>query len=130
MVPYSVLLFFFRAQSAFGQVEIIINDVPVNSQCAMHHHRAFILNSVNYTSYAKNSHLSLAGYRADGPDPTNLEITTVGMYDRGVETENGKVVVAYGKLSHDLVSLTRVLPVGKSDLPVLAHCNTTDTAYL
>lgn len=108
------LLLSFSAQSAFGRVEISINDVFVNSSCGLHHHRAFILNSVNYSVSARNSHLSLAGYETDIVEPESTKFTrNLALTTRAIYTDGGKVATTYGKLSHDLVSLTRVLPVGK-----------------
>ncbi len=55
--------------SMFYRVEVMINDVPVNSNCIDHHYRAFFENSFNYSPTAKNTLLSPIGYHEDFAKP-------------------------------------------------------------
>ena len=47
------------------RVEILINDIPINSSCGDYGYRSFLTDTLNYSSSAKESILALSGYEYD-----------------------------------------------------------------
>ena len=105
-------------QSLFSKVEIGINDTYIASNNMNHHIKSYIMNMVNYPHEARKSMLAPGGFQNDFEKlNTTAAATADGVYhfpllNSSANTENGKTYKLYGKLAHDLFSVTRLLPPG------------------
>ena len=100
--------------SLFSQVDVYFNQRPVSSASGGYPYRAFFETLLNYSSAAKDSHLTCGLWYSDIPGkmdtpPTPTTSPNKGFEKRKMFTEEGKVVEMIGHLHSDVFNQQKCL---------------------
>lgn len=99
--------------SIFAQVELLLNNIPVNRSSAHYPFKAYIFNTLNFGGEVKSSVLSNEGYIGDAPFQFDSAANSgyaqrrsmfVENEDKGIRKYKDTGIVLTGKVVHDLLS--------------------------
>lgn len=93
-----------------ARMEIMMNRVPINSNCAEYHYRSIFERSLNYSASAKHSILAPSGF-INGNTQNGLAtfLGNMSLHQRGAWTQNGQKYHVSSKISHDLANQAKLL---------------------